>query len=248
MEDFGSKYFRGQGKLFAGSRNAAGKPVGLVFLGDLSSAEVSPQVERDEIIENVTGSSGVGASWLRRSQFNIQIAMRSIRKDHLAAALQGTATDKTAGSVTDEAHTVALGKFSPLVHNKVSSVVVTGAGGSPTYVADTDYKVHADEGFIEWLSGGSVTEALAVLIDYSYAAQYHVPSSPGNLDKYLVFAGKNTADNDKMTRCELYKVKLDPSALALITDTAADMQLAGVVQLDSLRPAGDQFFSWKVET
>lgn len=248
MELFDTKYFRGQGPVFLGDRNATtGAPEGLVFIGDISSCELTPNVTNEEIIENVTGSGGVGSSFTRAVEYQMTMQMRSIKPAHLAIALQGTATTKAAASVTDEAHTVRLDKFSRLQHNKVSAVVVTGTGGTPTYVANTDYKVHADEGLIEWLTGGTVTDGLAVLIDYSYAAQKHVAANPQNLEKYLVFAGKNSADNSKMTRCEIYRIKLDPSALGLIQDAHAEMPITGRVLIDKLRAAGDQFFSWKIQ-
>ncbi len=247
-ELFDSKYFRGQGQLFIGDRDANGQAVGLVFVGDLSSAELSPNMERGEVMENVSGVGAIAASFLKRTSYGIAIAMRSIKKDHLAIALHGDATAKTGASVTDETHTAKLEKFSALEHNKVSSVVVTGTAGTPTYVLDTDYVVHADEGMIEWLTGGTVSEDTAAEIDYDYATQDHIKVNPHNLEKYIVFAGKNTAKDDKMTRCEMYSVKLDPGVLSLITDDAADMTINGVVQLDTLRASGDQLFSWKIES
>ena len=247
MELFETKYFRGQGKLFIGARDAAGEPSGLTFVGDLSSATLTPNVGRSEIIENVTGASAVGASALKSVKFSVAIAMRSIKPEHLAIALSASNVAKAGSSVVDEAHTCYLDKFTRLEHNKISAVTITGAGGTPTYVADTDYIVHADEGMIEFISGGTITDALPVLIDYTYASQHHVKSDPGNLERYIVFAGMNTANNDKQTRCEMYKVKLDPGVFALITDDPTDATINGTLELDTLRAAGDQTFSWKLE-
>lgn len=248
MELFDSKYFRGQGPLFIAERDAAtGLPKGLVFIGDLGSVELTPNVERFEVLENVSGMNNVGASGIKSVRYNFTANMRSVKKEHLAIALGAVLTDKAGASVTDEAHVAYLDKFIPLKHTNVSSVVVTGEGGTPSYVADTDYKVHAEEGMLEILSGGTITDAADIEVDYDYAAQAHLPADPGNVDRYLVFSGINTADNDKQTRCEIYKVQLDPSALSLITDDPAEMPITGVVLRDTLRAAGDQLFSWKVE-
>lgn len=251
METFESRYFRGQGALFIGDRDAAGNPVGLTFVGDLTTATLTPQIERDEVIENVTGSGGVGASWLRASQFQVALTMRSIRPAHFAAALQGTLTEKAAGDVSDEEHVAKIGKFSRLQHTNVTNVVVTeDTEDTPaTYVAGVDYKVHAAEGLIEWLSeaGATIADDIAVVIDYDYGAQYHVTAAPNNLSRYLVFAGKNSADDDKQTRCEMYRVKLDPGSMPMISESAGEMTINGVLETDSARPAGDQFFSWKVQ-
>jgi len=246
-EQFDSKYFRGQGPLFLADRDVNGNPTGLVFVGDVSSAELTPQIEKGEVIENVSGAGGVGASWTTRTQYNLSISMRSVKKEHLAIALHADLTSKVAGTVTDEAQTAYLDKFISLEHTKVSAVVVTDSAGTTTYVLDTDYALSADEGMVEILSSGSITEAQALLIDYAYAAQGHLSANPNNLDKYLVFAGKNTADNDKQTRCEIYKIKLDPSVLSMITTDAAEIPITGIVEKDSLRAAGDQFFGWKIE-
>lgn len=251
MEQFTSRYFRGQGPVFLATRAADGSPEGLTFIGDVGKVDITPNVERGEVIENVTGSNGVGTSFLKRASYTMSLAMRSIRKDHLAKLLQGELTDKVAGSVaagSPEAITGYHDKFTPLDNNKVSSVVVKDVTDSTTYAADTDYVLHADEGLIEVLSTGSIGDGDTLHISYDYAAQYHVAAAPANLDYYLLFAGKNSADDDKQTRCEIYKIKLDPGVMNLISSDASEGSINGVVQQDSLRAAGDQFLSWKVET
>lgn len=247
MELFDSQYFSGQGKLFLYDRDSAGKPNNGLFVGDLSSASFSSQVENVELIENVTGAGGIGSSFTKSVKYTGQFVFRSIKPDHLALALQGSSTAKASTSVTDEAHMVKLGRFSPLAHAKVSAVTITGVGGSPTYVADTDYKIHAAEGLIEWLSGGTVTDGLAVVIDYTYAAQHHVQVAPANIYKYAVFAGMNRANNNKQTRCEMYKIRLDPSAMGLIQDTHGEMTASFQLLQDTLRTSGDQYYAWKTE-
>ena len=247
MELFDSRYFSGQGPLYIATRTAAGEPDGLTFIGDVGKAEITPNVERGQVIESVTGSRGVGASWLKRSEFTLSLTMRSIKGAHLAQVLQGTATAKAASSVTDEAGVARLGKFTKLAQVKVSTVVITGPAGTPVYVADTDYKVHGDEGMIEWLTGGTIAEDNVVEMDYAYAAQTEVPSDPQNTPYYLVFTGMNVADGNKQTRVEMYKVKLDPGAFGLIQEDSAEATIGGVLELDSLRAAGDQFFKWTTE-
>jgi len=244
-ELFDSRYFAGQGKVFVAARSATGTPDGLLFLGDLGEVKLTPSVERSEMVENVSGGHAIGVSFLKKVSYNLSMTMRSIKAAHLAQLLQGTATAQAAGSVVDEAHTVRLGKFSRMSKVGISTVVVTGTGGTPTYVANTDYKVHAEGGMIEWLSGGTVTEGLAVLIDFAYVAQNWVNTNPNNTPLYLVFDGINQADN-KRVRCEIYRVKLDPGALDLITADPAEATVGGAVELDTLRAGGDQLFRWIV--
>lgn len=245
-ELFDTKYFRGQGPVYMGTRTVAGEPDNLVFIGDLGEATMESDVTRSEIIETVTGQGGVGSSSLTRVQYNLNIMMRSAKPAHLALALQGVATAVAGGSVTNQPHNARLGKFVRLQHVKVSGVVIpTPTTGN--YLEGTDFITHADRGMVEILTTGGIADNQPLLINYTYAAQNHVTTNPSNIDRYIVFAGKNTADNDKQTRCELYKVRLDPGALALITSEEAEYPISGRVLLDSLRPVGDQFFKWKIE-
>lgn len=52
----------------------------------------------------------------------------------------------------------------------VSSVVVTGVGGTPTYVLNTDYELDAAMGRIRPITAGAITDGLALLVDYTPAA------------------------------------------------------------------------------
>ncbi len=249
MEQFKSKYFRGQGAMFLADRDASGNAINALFIGNCSSAGLTANVERGEKVESVTGGGATDASFIKRVSYTLALEMDSIRKDHLKMQLQGTLTDKVGASVTDEPHVGYHDGFVLLDHTKVSTVVVTDSAGTTTYTegAANDYVLKGDQGMIEILAGGSIADVQALLIDYVYAAQAHVSASASNLEKYLVFAGMNSADNDKQTRVEVYKVKLDPSVMDLITDDTASATINGTVQLDSLRAVGDQLFSWKVE-
>jgi hypothetical protein len=248
MELHDSRYFRGQGPLYIADRDpVTGLPTGFTFVGDVTSVELNPEVERFEVKENVSGKGAVGASGIKSVKYAVQMVLRSIKPAHLKMALQGALTVKAAGNVVDEVHKAYDDKFIRLLHTNVSTVVVTNNAGSVTYVADTDYKVHAAEGLIEVIAAGAMVEGADHKIDYAYAAQQHLTVNPTNSYKVLMFAGKNTADSDKQTRCEAYKVQFDPAALDLITDETAEIELSGVVLLDTLRTAGDQLFSWKVQ-
>jgi hypothetical protein len=246
-ELFDTKYFSGQGPVFIGLRDATGAPMGLEFLGDLASATLTPNVDIEKIIENVTGLSSTGASFVKKVDYSVTLQMRSIKHNHLTLALQASNTAKTAGTVTDEPQKGYKGKFIVLKHTKISTVVVTGAGGTPTYVNNTDYIVHPDRGMIEIVAAGAITDGLVLLIDYAYAAQHHIAAAPSNKNYYLVFTGVNRADNNKQTRCEIYSILLSPSALSMIEDKSTEMPLTGTINTDLLRATGDQLFSWKTE-
>lgn len=249
MEDFSTKYFRGRGKLFLGDLDANYNPSNLLFIGDVTSADLTPDVQRDEIIQNIDASGAVGASWKNATRINFSAAVRSIRHDHLALALQGSDNARPAASVTDELHTANLDSFFSLHHARVSAVTVTNVGGAVTYTegAGNDYVLHADDGLIEVLSGGSITEGQQLEVDYTHVDQHHIKVETQTLKKSLVFAGVNAADDGKYVRCAGYKIELDPSALSMITDSATDMAINGTLEIVPQRPAGDQLYSWIVE-
>lgn len=248
MEQFDSKYFMGQGSCYLGSRDAAGKPINLIYAGDLEQASLQPNITKVQVREHRTGQRRVAAAGLTGVAYQLSVGFKSMKPEHAAVWMQGGLAVKPGTTVTDESHVASAGGFIPLLHAKVSAVTVTNVGATVTYVADTDYIVHADSGLIEVLSAGSIADASTVLIDYTYAAQSHISVDPSNIYRYLVFAGVNTLDNDKQTRVEVYKLQLDPSVMDLIQDDREGVATAaGEVLHDDLRPAGDQLFKWIVE-
>lgn len=249
MENFESIYWRGQGPAFLAARDATtGAPLGFEFLGDIETIEGTPSVSNHKVKENVTGNRLTAATFALDSEYPITINFKSVKPSQLAKALQADMTVKASGSVTDEAVTGYHDKFLKLAHVKVSTVVVTDSGGSTTYVAGTDYVLYADEGMIEILSTGSITDAQALLVDYDYAAQKHLKANPGNTEYTLVFPGINTANNNKRGRCTVHRIKIDPAFLSLIQgDTEASQAVNAEMLADTGRATGDQLYSWEFE-
>lgn len=95
----------------------------------------------------------------------------------------GTTTQtQTGSSITTELHNapVLLDRSIFTVESNISSLVVTGNAGSPTYVLDTDYElVNATTGEIKILSTGSITTGLALELDYTSAARVREKIVPG---------------------------------------------------------------------
>lgn len=247
-EQFDSIYFRGQGPAMIAPRDTDGSPMGFEFVGDVESIEGTPNVSKQPIKENVSGKRLTAESFVTDLSYPITINFKSVKPSHLARALQATLTIKAAGSVTDEAHTAYLDKITKLDHVKVSSVVITGSGGTPTYVEGTDYVVHADEGAVEFISGGTITNATPVVIDYSYAAQKHLVANPQNDKFVLAFMGMNTVNSNKVGRCTIYKIVIDPAFLGLIQqDSEAALSVNAEMLVDTLRAEDDQLYGWEFE-
>lgn len=247
-EQFDTIYWRGQGPAFLAERDSNGNALGLEFVGDIDTIEGSANISNVKVKENVSGQRLTAAVFNTDSEYPITINFKSAKPEHLARALQADLTIKAAGSVTDEAVTGHLGKFLKLAHVKCSNLVLTNDAGSVTYVEGTDYVFYGDEGMVEILSTGSITDGQALLADYDYAAQKHISANPSNKDYMLVFPGINTANNDKRGRCTVFKLKIDPAFLSLIQqDSEGALSVNAEMQADTLRQAGNQLYQWEYE-
>jgi hypothetical protein len=76
------------------------------------------------------------------------------------------------GTVTDEAATSDEGDWIALANKRVKpgTVVVTGTGGTPTYVEGTDYVVDYANGKLFTLASGTIGDATTLEVDYQYYA------------------------------------------------------------------------------
>ena len=96
----------------------------------------------------------------------------------------GTTTQtQSASSATAEDHNAPaiLDRSIFTTFTNISSLIVKGSAGTPTYVLDTDYKlINAKTGEIKILASGSITTGLALELDYSYAARTREKVIPGN--------------------------------------------------------------------
>ncbi|ATG73681.1 hypothetical protein AN401_07260 [Zobellella denitrificans] len=171
----------GSGKLFFNRLLDDGTYEGFIYLAE------TPGFTLNVTAENLTvdGSDGPIAERIRDIPIRIvrtsTFNCRDFSPENAALFLVGS-TGSVAQSntpVTDEAHTVNQGRFYQLgtsstnpggVRN-VSAVTVTGAGGTPTYVAGDDYVVHAEMGMLQIVSGGGIANDTAILVDYTPATE-----------------------------------------------------------------------------
>lgn len=91
----------------------------------------------------------------------------------LALPLRGSVVSvtETSGTVTGETATAYKGRSIKLARSNVSSLVVTGSGGTPTYVNGTDYTADLTSGVVMILETGAITDGLSIKFNYSYAAR-----------------------------------------------------------------------------
>lgn len=142
--------------------------------------------------------------------------------DNIALFVAGAVSTVTqaATPVVDEAVTgykdrwIQLGRSlsNPTGVRNVSSVMITGGGGTPTYSATTDYELDAALGRFRPLTAGIITDGLALLADYTPAANSRSRVASDQLGPKtgaLHFIADNTAGPNK----DVYipKVQLSPN-------------------------------------
>ena len=248
-EDFSSEYWSGQGPAFLAELDSNDEPLGSEFIGDAPAIRPESTPTRVKIKENVTGNRNTAASFISNTDRGVTITLQSTKPEHLKHRLQGDLTVSPAGSVTDEAVTGHHDKFLTLAHVKCSNLVLTNSAGSTTYVANTDYVFHGDEGMVEILSTGSITDGEALLADYDYAAQKRITVNPRDRNYMLVCPAINRARDGKRGRLIIYKLNLDPGSIELIQDgdEGERAEIRGELLLADKRPAGDQLFRFDAE-
>jgi len=214
-------------------------PSGVIYVNGRdvgNAADVVIAVENDErSVPNFRGGGGKAASTSRITGVNLSGNFYNFSAENMALALRGDTSTVTSSAITDEAITAAstldrLVNTANMIDITVAPVV-TGSGGSPTYVENTDYTV-SSAGIIP-LSTGSITAGLALLIDYTSVTATKVEALTQAGEEFeLVIAGLNEETN-KPFRFVGYKWK--PSAtsgLSLLSDDYSSFPIEGELILD----------------
>jgi len=240
-----STYLSGQGALLIAERNIDGSPKGFREVGNVSAVNLGVETTVFEHKNSCDGTRGIDLEIVQEINVSLTMTIEHMSKENLADALYGTSNAVAGASATDEAVVAYHDLWSRLENCQVSSVVVTGTGGTPTYVVDTDYELNAVAGTIKALSTGSISDLDALEVSYTYAAQDNVEgvTSSSAPIRWVRFEGLNTADSDNPVIADVFKASLQPLAeLALITDEITQMEVETKVLSDALRSSGSNYF------
>lgn len=217
-----NNYTLGKGRVFFDPYNSNGATTGERYLGNCPSVELTVDNETLEHFSSESGIQEKDDEVLLRVTRTTTITCDNLSEENLALFLiGGTATiSQTATPVVDESITVkksrhyqlGVSSSNPSGVKGVSSVTVTGSGGTPTYVLDTDYSLDADLGRIYILPGGSITDDSVILVDYTPTANSRTQVASQSLTA-VEGALRFVADNPKGTNRDLYapKVQLKPN-------------------------------------
>lgn len=234
--------FSGQGSIYLGKRDSAGKPLGLRAVGD-ATLTIALATEVDEHTEKQSGQRLVSHRLSKKKTATITIVADEWDMENLALVLYGEITKVAGGTVTAEALPAAIevGAKYLFQHNNVSDVVITDStSGTAKTLAASQYSVHGPGGSIvvnDKATGGVYEEPFKAAYTYGATDKVGMFTQPVP-ELWLHFEGVNTADGNKPVIVDLFKLQIDPTRqLDLITDSFGTFELVGNALLDSSRPA-----------
>ncbi|WKB50779.1 hypothetical protein [Eleftheria terrae] len=235
-------YFSGQGRVYVGSRDAAGRPLGLSYVGNVPELKVSLSVETLEHQESSSGQRLTDLQLIKTKKGEFSCTLEELVPGNLALGLYGTTTQQAAGSVAAEAlpNPVTPGSLYLLTKQNVSTVVVKDSSSTPKTLPAAQYSVNAKHGSLvvnDKTAGGPYVEPFKV--DYAYGvAQVTSMFTQPLPERWVRFEGLNTADGNAEVVIDLYRVAINPAKeLSMITDELLKFELSGQVLADTLKPA-----------
>jgi hypothetical protein len=223
--------FIGRGKPYLGPYGGGAKKRDI---GNASSLKIGFEEDKKTLPNYRTGGGGVANSQSIVSAMTCSITLTDFDEENLALATFGAASAVAAGAVTDESHTAyvdGLVRFDNLPDT--TTIVVTDATGTTTYVLDTDYSVNA-AGIVP-ISGGGISDSDTILVDYTKVAGSVVQALTRSSQEYtLTLVGLNDAQSGKPVVVDLHRVKFSPAGeLGFITDEFGAIEVTGEVLADS---------------
>lgn len=155
--DKSSHYYSGQGVVLLGSRDAAGKPVKLLPVGNVSSLKTTIATTVVEHYEAQSGNRGLDLRNRTKITATLSMVMENYNAANLALALNGDNTVVPGAALTGEAIKWWNGAVIPLAHISVSSLAVKRGSQALTLYVDAvtpyDYKLNAASGSIQFNDG-----------------------------------------------------------------------------------------------
>lgn len=238
-------YYSGQGSLYVAKRDANGKPLGFMPIGNVPELTIDIEISKYEHKESESGSRLLDLTIVKEKKGKFKMKVENISLDNLALGLYGTNATVAGGSVVDEEVKFYKGTRMPLARPNVSAVVVKDVTETTTYVLGTDYTVDAANGVLIFPSSGSlIAEGATLNIAYTYGAYSNMEAftSTESPERWLRFEGLNTVDGSHVI-IDCYRAQFDPlTGYALINEEIASLDMNGSLLADANISSGSKFF------
>lgn len=239
--------YQAEGGMFSGNLlldvlDADGNQTGEYDVGNTQNFTIDPLkiTEKTRIGRRNENYGNVVETVITEKTQALKFSLDDIQKKNLAMALFGSdsVVNQAAVTVTDEPITARLDKEVKLSKMKLKTaadapVVKDAATELITYVEGTDYEVDYTYGTIKAITGGAITEALALEVTFKCNAYtgYNIQASTlTKIDALLRLKGKNIISG-KECMVTVHKASLKPTgSVDFITDNFAKLEFAGEIQ------------------
>lgn len=242
-------YFRGQGKLYIGTRDSLGNPQALRWVGNVPELKLGLTVDNIEHKESFSGQALTDLKIPKGKSTSLNFTLEEFNKDNLALALFGTSlavaastaiTDEKLGGTPDVTVLAAGQVFTSAKRNVGGTVTLKDSTVSTpkTLTEGTHYSLEPISGTITLLdvtTGGPYLGPLKLSYTPGISTEIGMFSA-AQTDLFLRFVGMNGADSGKIVTIDLYKVNLNPTKeLSMITEDLAQLQIEGAALMDVLK-------------
>ena len=242
-----NKYYSGQGTLYVGERDNAGKPNGLVSVGNVPTLEISIEIEKFEHKESESGNRSVDLTLVQELNGTFSAVLESISSVNLALGFFGESATVTGAAVASEVITIdTKGVAYPLDNVNISQAPAPTAEDSlaASLTLGSDFSVDYENGTVTILDAYAGTIPDDIDFGYTFGDYLRMDAfTQTTVERYLRFHGINTVDDDRVI-VDIFRASIDPAQnFALINEELAQLTIAGNILRDALRPSGSEFFT-----
>lgn len=166
--------FIGAGDVYIRPINSDGTYGKRVDIGNTTKLAIKPASEIKEQVSRKRDSAGqVLETAAIQKPAELSVTLETVNRIGLRYAFMGedAVYTQTAATVVDELVTAQLDGWVQLAKEDLdTAVIVTNSAGTTTYAEGADYQVNRRLGMIKAVTGGAITESLALKVDYAAKA------------------------------------------------------------------------------
>jgi hypothetical protein len=246
--------YLGAGDVYFDRFDDDGNSTGFRHIGAVDALSVTHSVEKLTKKNPMDGARGTYKEVITGSEAELSMTLTEFDNENLALAMLGVVSNFTqsAATLTDNATVVnggdaiELGKWYDL--GRLGMTAVSFEQGGPALTVDVDYTFVAETGMVKFLTTGAAT-AVATTISATVPAitagqrkQIHGLAA-GSIQGALRFVGASNQAAGPRQMLDVWKVNLSPDGeLPFLSEEFATFNVKGVVQTDTSKPEGEQFY------